>query len=34
VLPRFAGIEQHDRRVRPHGCGDASGVVRATIAEL
>ena len=29
VLPGLAGIEQHDRRVRAHGCGDASGAVRA-----
>ena len=27
VLPRLAGIEQHDRRIRAHGCGDASGYV-------
>ena len=28
VLPRHAGIGQHDRRDRPHGCGHASGDVR------
>ena len=27
VLPGLAGVEQHDRRIRPHGRGDASGVV-------
>ena len=28
VLPGHAGIGPHDRRVRPHGCGDASDSVR------
>ena len=28
VLPRVAGVEQHDRRIRADGCGDASDSVR------
>ena len=30
VLPRFAGVEQHDRRIRAHGCGDASAFSRGS----